>query len=127
MVDGLRTTMDAEGQVLRTAEEVLAAYRIGLFAKRAASKRGDTKAKRISLEDYKKELEIYEKHGFRKDLLERESNLSRGLVIGGEKFVEEHLTKYQQTTQRRKNMKPKPFSDVKEDTKADLFTMRRRK
>jgi alkanesulfonate monooxygenase SsuD/methylene tetrahydromethanopterin reductase-like flavin-dependent oxidoreductase (luciferase family) len=127
MVDGLRTTMDAEGQVLRTAEEVLAAYRIGLFAKGAASKRGDAKAKRISLEDYKKELETYEKRGFRKDLLERESNLSRGLVIGGEKFVEEHLTKYQQATQRRKNMKPKPFSEEKEDVKSDLFTMRRRK
>jgi REP element-mobilizing transposase RayT len=127
MVDGLRQTMDAEKQTLRTAEEVLAAYRIGLFAKGAAPKRGDTKAKRISLEDYKKELETYEKRGFRKDLLERESNLSRGLVVGGKEFVEEHLTKYQQTTQRRKNMKLKPFFNKKEDSGVDFFTMRRRK
>jgi hypothetical protein len=49
------------------------------------------------------------------------------LVVGGEKFVEEHLAKYQQVTQRRKNMKPKPFFDEKPDTTDGLFTMRRRK
>jgi REP element-mobilizing transposase RayT len=127
MVEGLRQTMDAEGQVLHTAEEVLAAYRMGLFAKGAAPKHGDAKAGRISQRDYRKELEAYENRGFRKDLLERESNLSRGLVIGGKKFVEEHLAKYQQATQRRKNMKSKPFSTEKEDVNVDFFTMRRRK
>jgi hypothetical protein len=127
MVDGLRQTMDAERQVLHTAEEVLVAYRIGLFAKGAAPKRGDAKVGRISREDYKKELEAYEKRGFREDLLERESDLSRGLVVGGEKFVEEHLKQYQQATQRRKNMTPKPFFDEKEDVNPGLFTMRHRK
>jgi hypothetical protein len=127
MVDGLRQTMDAEGQALRTAEDVLAAYRMGLFAKGAAPKRGDAKAGRISQEDFKKELEVNEKRGFRKELLERESYLSRGLVVGGKEFVEEHLKQYQAATQRRKHTNAKSFSDKKEDAGMGLFTMRRRK
>jgi REP element-mobilizing transposase RayT len=132
LIRGLQTTMDAQGQVLKSDAEVLSSYRVALFGKGAAAKRGDSGAARIDSEAYAcvsaadGELSAVER------LRHRVSWFSRGLVIGSSGFVSAHLARYQQRTRRRLHLSPRPFvqqgdtSSSSTDPFADLYTLRAR-
>jgi REP element-mobilizing transposase RayT len=122
MLRGLRSAL-LEGGLLDDAG-VLATYRVGLFAKGAAPKRGDAKAATIRKEDFKKEVEIAERLAGQRHLWKRESRFSRGGVVGSLQFVTEHLTKYQQTTKSRTHIPPAPFSEGNTTDWNSLFSMR---
>jgi REP element-mobilizing transposase RayT len=109
MVEGLRLAASVAPE--HDTKEVLATYRVGLFGKGAAPKRGDSKAARIRNKDYQKVLnadgQLTDED--RQRLQNREPWFTRGAVIGSEKFVQEHLSDYRATRNKRHHMKPKPY------------------
>jgi REP element-mobilizing transposase RayT len=118
LVEGLRLAASVAPE--HAAKEVLAAYRVGLFGKGVAPKRGDSKATRIRDEDYRNvlkangQLSDEERH-----LLQtRVPKFTRGAVVGSEAFVQEHLTDYRATRNKRHHIRPRPFSS------GDSYSMR---
>jgi REP element-mobilizing transposase RayT len=119
MSEGLRLAASVAPE--RDTKEVLAAYRVGLFGKGVAAKRGDSKAARIRDEDYQKVLATDGQLSDEERLLlqTRVPRFTRGGVIGSEKFVQEHLVEYRSTRNKRHWMEPKSF-----ETHDSLFSMR---
>jgi REP element-mobilizing transposase RayT len=129
LIRGLRLAMDSGEQVLDTDEKVLASYRVGLFGKGTAQKRGNPNAARISEEAFQQVSAASGKLGITERLGRRVSWFTRGLVIGGRQFVEEHLAQYRQSTRRRQHIAPQPFAGDKTEKGTSLwnrlFTLRR--
>jgi REP element-mobilizing transposase RayT len=118
LVEGLRLAASvAPG---RDTKEVLATYRVGLFGKGVAPKRGDSKAGRIRDKDYRKVLDADGQltDEERQLLQTRVAKFTRGAVIGSESFVQEHLVDYRASRNKRHHMEPKPFPS------GDTFSMR---
>jgi hypothetical protein len=109
MVEGLRLASDVAPE--RDPKEILATYRVGLFGKGTAPKRGDSKAARISTAAYQRVLDADGQlsDAERQLLQTRIPHFTRGAVIGSESFVQEHLDDYRTTRNKRRNMPPKPF------------------
>jgi REP element-mobilizing transposase RayT len=109
LVEGLRLAAAIDSGC--DGKEVLATYRVGLFGKGVAPKRGDSKTGRISEADYKKVLkadgQLTDEE--RRHLQARMACFTRGAVIGSEGFVQEHLEDYRETRNKRRHMKPKTF------------------
>jgi REP element-mobilizing transposase RayT len=126
LVEGLRLAASVAPE--RGTKEVLATYRAGLFCKGAAPKRGDSKAARIRDEDYQNVLQANGQltDEERQHLQTRIPNFTRGAVIGGEAFVQEHLTDYRKTHNKRRHLEPKPFSSNPNtsDNLSSLYSMR---
>jgi REP element-mobilizing transposase RayT len=118
MIKGLRLATAATPEC--DTKEVLATYRVGIFGKGVAPKRGDSKAARISEKDYQKVLkadgQLSDEDRLR--LQARIPHFTRGAVIGSESFVQEHLVDYRVTRNKRHHMAPKPFPS------GDTFSMR---
>jgi REP element-mobilizing transposase RayT len=122
MLEGLRLALPG-GETLKD-DELLATYRLHLFGKGARSKRGDPGAARISDETLEKATKAGGQLPDAERLRSRQSWFTGGAVIGSRPFVEEHLQQYQNQTQRRTNLSPRPFSDSGDDTWKDLYSMR---
>jgi REP element-mobilizing transposase RayT len=125
MLDGLRQVVSAPENL--SDKELLAAYRLGLFGKAAAPKRGDPKSARINPSDFDKVMKADGKLPWETRLSLRRSWFTRGAVIGGQKFVQEHLKEYRANTKRRRHLEPRPFSDKEADAWSKMQTMRRHK
>jgi hypothetical protein len=124
-IEGLRSVLP-EGDKLDDAA-VLAAYRIKLFAKGSAPKRGDPNAAKISVKDLEKVVETDGSLSATERLRTRMSWFTWGAVIGGKQFVTEHLNEYQRREKRRIHLKPSQFEEYGNSLWENLFTMRRRK
>jgi hypothetical protein len=124
MVEGLRLAME-EGDSL-SDKEILASYRMALFGKGAAPKRGDSKAARIRTKDYDKVLKSAGELTPDERLNLRVSLFTHGGVIGSKPFVSELLGDYRKKTKKRSRLKPRPFSNKQGDSWNDLFAMRSR-
>jgi hypothetical protein len=107
MVSGLRNVI-AESEKLDDAK-VLAEYRIKLFGKGSTQKRGDASSARINESDLQKVVDAGGKLTSAERLRLKMRWFSRGAVIGGHQFVDEHLRQYQNRTEKRRNSKPRPF------------------
>jgi REP element-mobilizing transposase RayT len=123
MLKGLRLAVS--GAELLSDKELLASYRIGLFGKGAAPKRGDPKSARISNKDFANVLQTEGNLSDTERLQTRVSYFTRGAVIGGADFVGKHLEQYRTRTKKRKNLEPTPFSQNHSDAWENLYTMRR--
>jgi REP element-mobilizing transposase RayT len=122
MLEGLRSVLP-DGDTLDDTG-VLAEYRLKLFRKGSASKRGDPNAAKISLEAFEKVADAEGHLSIPEHLGARISWVTWGAVIGGKQFVSEHLEQYRHREKRRHHIKPRPFKTEATD---DLFAMRRRK
>jgi hypothetical protein len=136
MVSGLRNVI-AESEKLDDAK-VLAEYRIKLFGKGSAPKRGDADSARINESDLQKVVNAGGKLTSAERLRLKMRWFSRGAVIGGHQFVDEHLHQYQTRTEKRRNSKPRPFTSAESGKQssggdrtranandwADMFSMR---
>jgi hypothetical protein len=122
MIEGLRLASSVAPE--HEAKKVLATYRVGLFGKGTAAKRGDPKAARIRSEDFRAVIEADGQltHKERQLLQTRVPWFTQGAVIGSESFVQEHLTDYRSTRNKRHHMEPKPFPQTSAD--ADIYSMR---
>jgi hypothetical protein len=49
---------------------------------------------------------------------------SKGAIIGGRQFVDEHLREYQTRTAKRRGMKARPFATHAKDEFEKMFSMR---
>jgi hypothetical protein len=123
MLVGLRLAVS--GAELLSDKELLASYRVALFGKGAAPKRGDSKSARINSKDFANVLQADGNLSDTEHLQMRVSYFTRGAVIGGVDFVGEHLTQYRTRTKKRKNLEPTPFSKKHSDAWGNLYTMRR--
>jgi REP element-mobilizing transposase RayT len=125
MLKGLRLAVCGSENL--SDKEVLATYRIGLFGKGTASKRGDSKAARIKRTDFQKVLDadgaLTDEE--RQNLQERMGSLSHGGVIGSVEFVQEHLEEYRVKTNKRHQLEPRPLAQGNEGRQGQLFSMRR--
>jgi hypothetical protein len=127
----------AVGNETLSDAELLGRYRLLLFGKGAAAKRGDPKAARIG----EAALEKVEKAGGRLSNAERlrlrVSWFTRGGVIGGKAFVTELLGAYRTKTKKRACLEPRAFeegvdaaadaalaADAVPDTWSSLYSMR---
>jgi hypothetical protein len=123
---GTKGSEGVEGKALDTGAKVLANYRMLLFGKGVSAKRGDPDAARISTE----ELARVQREGGRltgaQRLRLRVSWFTKGAVIGGELFVQEHLAQYRERTRKRTRLEPRTFvkgADAKDGWRG-LFSMR---
>jgi REP element-mobilizing transposase RayT len=119
---GLRLAVS--GASLLDDKALLATYRIGLFAKGAAPKRGDPKSARIAPEAFAKTMNADGQLTYAEHLQTRVAWFSQGAVIGSAAFVQEHLDAYKSGTKKRRNTSPKPFATESGDAWADLYAMR---
>jgi REP element-mobilizing transposase RayT len=126
-IEGLRLAVSGASNL--SDKQVLATYRVGLFAKGAAPKHGDPKSARISAADFRKVLDA---NGAltataNQFLQQRVVHFTGGGVIGGEAFVQEHLGEYRATYNKRHGIEPTPLTpdDVEDDSQ--LFSMRSKK
>jgi hypothetical protein len=122
MLEGLRSTM-AEGEKLDDAT-VLAEYRIKLFGKGSSPKRGDFNSANIQPAEVEKVMKAGGKLRVEQRLRLRMRWFSKGAIIGGHQFVDEHLREYQTRTAKRRGMKVRPFSTRPEDDFDEMFSMR---
>jgi REP element-mobilizing transposase RayT len=120
MVEGLRNVL-ADGEKLDKAG-VLAEYRMKLFGKGSAPKRGDALSARISTEELERVVKAGGKLSGTERLRLRMRWVTRGAIIGGQQFVDEHLHEYQNRTSKRRRSKPQPFNG--EGEWKDVFAMR---
>ena len=125
MAEGLRHTME-DGDSYKTDEDLLAAYRMGLFGKGAAPKRGDSTATCIRGKDYAKVMQSGGKLTQAERLRLRISWFTRGGVIGSEDFVRELLGDYRKKTKKRSCLEPRSFADADCDAFNGLYAMRSR-
>jgi REP element-mobilizing transposase RayT len=118
LVEGLRLAASVAPE--HDATKVLATYRVGLFGKGTAPKRGDSKAARISDAAYQRVLQAdgHLSDEERQLIQTRIPHFTRGAVIGSESFVQEHLDDYRTTRNKRRHMPPKTFPS------SDTFSMR---
>jgi REP element-mobilizing transposase RayT len=123
-IAGLRSILP-DGEKLDDAS-VLAAYRIKLFAKGSAPKRGDSKAAKISVQDLENVAEAGGDLSATERLQTRMSWFTWGAVIGGKQFVADHLNEYRQREKRRIHLEPRQFEESESNLWQNLFTMRRR-
>jgi hypothetical protein len=49
---------------------------------------------------------------------------TKGAIVGGHQFVDEHLREYQTRTSKRRGMKVRPFATHVEDDFDEMFSMR---
>jgi hypothetical protein len=122
MVQGLRSTM-VEGAKLDDAT-VLAEYRMKLFGKGSAPKRGDSRSASIPITELEKTLKSGGKLNVEQRLRLRMRWLTKGAIIGGQQFVDEHLHEYQARTSKRRGMKVHPFATHATDDFREMFSMR---
>jgi hypothetical protein len=134
---GLRQAVSGASNL--SDKQVLSTYRVGLFAKGAAPKHGDSKSARISAGDFQKVLDADGAltAAASQFLQQRVVPFTGGGVIGSEPFVQEHLDEYRATRNKRHGMDPTPLTSAPEsatttdatDTSGaveqpQLFTMR---
>jgi REP element-mobilizing transposase RayT len=122
MIEGLRSTM-AEGDEFDDAT-VLAEYRMKLFGKGSAPKHGDSSSASIHADEVEKVLEAGGKLSVEQRLRLRMRWLTKGAIIGGHQFVNEHLHEYQTRTAKRRGMKVRPFATHAADDFNEMFSMR---
>jgi hypothetical protein len=122
MLSGIRSTM-AEGEKLDDAT-VLAEYRMKLFGKGSAPKRGDSRSTSIHAADLETVVKADGKLSVDERLRLRMRWFSKGAIIGGQQFVNEHLQKYQTRTSKRRGMKVHPFATDSGDGFDSMFSMR---
>jgi hypothetical protein len=98
-----------EGARARGWKWTQTSYRQTLFGKGSSPKEGRARIDAVALERVIKsggELPLHEV------LRCRVRYFSDGAVLGGKTFVQNHLSKYQKTTGRRKNTTPRPLPSV---------------
>jgi hypothetical protein len=124
MLAGLRQVVSGAENL--SDKEVLAAYRVGLYGKGAAAKRGDPKAARISSEDFAAVQKADGKLTGVSRVRLRVSWFTRGAVIGSCGFVKEHLNEYRGYTRKRRHLEPKVFSTEEGNEWSEIYSMRAR-
>jgi REP element-mobilizing transposase RayT len=122
MLRGLRAAVSSSD--LMDDAEVLATYRVGLFGKGAAAKRGDSKAARISAEALGKVERVGGRLSDSERLRLRVSWFTRGGVIGSKAFVDEHLVAYRTKMRRRTRLAACSLGSDSSDALAGLYSMR---
>jgi REP element-mobilizing transposase RayT len=124
ILNGLRHAMvDAENL---SNEMLLRQYRMALFGKGTIpkSKKGQKQGGKITAEAFYEVEDSGGKLSLEERLLLRVKWFTRGAIIGGRQFVEEHLREYRLRTRRRQNMKPHPFTEDASAAWPDMFSMR---
>jgi REP element-mobilizing transposase RayT len=124
MLAGLRLAVPAREGI--GDKELLAMYRVGLFGKGTAAKRGDSKSARIKPGDFQNVLNVEGGLSDEERLRLRNRWFSQGAVIGSEKFVQEHLENYQAETGKRLHSVPHSLDSNGRGAWASLHSMRGR-
>jgi REP element-mobilizing transposase RayT len=122
MLQGLRMAVENSDSLDDTA--LLAAYRMRLFYKGAAPKRGGATSGRVSAAALKKVEAAEGRLGEIARLGLRMRWFFRGAIIGGREFVSEHLHEYQERTRKRQHLAVRPCSEKSGGRWRDLFSMR---
>jgi REP element-mobilizing transposase RayT len=123
IVQGLRRALGVVGEN-RSDAEMLAAYRVALFSKGAAMKRGDSKAARLSAEAAQAVAESGGALPLPERLWEQFRWLTKGAVIGSKEFVEAHLQQYREKTGNRLRSGIRPSSERDSEGLSDLYSLR---
>jgi REP element-mobilizing transposase RayT len=122
MLRGLRLALDTGGAA--SDAELLDSYRLMLFGKGAEAKHGDPNAARINPENLKNVLKANGKLSATERLRLRACWFTKGAVIGGKKFVKEHLDEYRVRTRKRKHIEPRALAKDAADPWGQLHSMR---
>jgi hypothetical protein len=124
---GLRLAVSGASNL--SDKQVLATYRVGLFAKGAAPKHGDPKSARIRAGELQKVLDATGALTTTASqfVQQRVVPFTGGGVIGGEAFVQEHLDDYRATRNKRHGMEPTPLTPDNIEDNSRLFSMRGKK
>jgi REP element-mobilizing transposase RayT len=126
MVGGLRNVIADGGQLADS--KVLAEYRIKLFGKGSAPKRGDSSSPRLSEKELQGVVDAGGQLSDAERLRLKMRWFARGAVIGGQQFVSEHLQAYQTRTKKRRTSVPQPFPSMSnngaDSDSGELFAMR---
>jgi len=123
IVQGLRRALGVIGDN-RSDAEMLAAYRIVLFGKGVAMKRGDSQAARLSLEAAREVADLGGVISLAERFRQQVRWFTKGAVIGSQSFVEAHLRQYREQTGKRLRRGIRPSSERRSAGLRDLYSLR---